>query len=303
MTQPQNGLGTAGPQPPASDQETAVQQSLTRYLTSQLTSTVGLVSARRGMGTNVMAAEWTYFVSKAPPHVAVVLSDDALTQQLLAEAQEFAVTLCAESQAALADFLGSVSGRDIDKTTSHLLTLRAPTVITTPWVGGGVVALECTVSQTVQLPGYRMFIGEVVAVHGSPDSDPRPLVKHGGMYRLGSAIERQSVVAAAELAGGERPAIRVAAAGPGAAEDSPWRVSLVAWDGRHVLLGEDDPDEYGDLLAEYPLPAEAAGWDLPTCGVLVERGGAQPGGARITLRHDSHRDSHRDSHQDLPSFR
>ncbi|MGH3328173.1 MAG: flavin reductase family protein [Streptomycetales bacterium] len=272
-----------------------MQQSLTRYLTSQLTSTVGLVSARRGRGTNVMAAEWTYFVSKEPPHVAVVLSDDALTQQLVAEAGEFAVTLCAESQASLADFLGSVSGRDIDKTASHLLTLCDPTAIGTPWVGGGIAALECTVSQTVPLPGYRMFIGQVVAAHGSPHTALRPLVKHGGMYRLGPAIERESLVAAAELGGGEPPGIRVAAAGPGAAEDTPWRVSLVDWDGRRVLLGEDDPDEYGDLLAEYPLPPAAADWDLPTCQVLVERDGAQPGDARISLRYDSH--------HDLPSIR
>src|SRR5690606_7681437 len=98
-------------------------------LWKRLTSTVGLVSVRCGAITNVMAAEWSYFVNKAPLYAAVVLGPRAATGALIAEAGEFALTLCSEDQAELADFAGAFSVADVDKTGSELIEFGAPRAI------------------------------------------------------------------------------------------------------------------------------------------------------------------------------
>ncbi|MFI6701050.1 flavin reductase family protein [Streptomyces sp. NPDC050509] len=261
-----------------------------------LTSTVGLVSVRHGSAANVMSAEWSYFVNKAPLYAAVVLGPRSASGALIAAAGEFSLTLCAEDQAELADFAGSFSVADIDKTGSELITFGEPTATGTPWVTGGVVAVECVLRQTVRFPVHTMYAGEVVAAHlpgnapagaSAPLSAPRPLVKHGPMHALGEPVRRTAIVAAAQLL--PDGLLRIAATGPaatgrGAADDARWRVTLLTADGGTVPLGEHPPAAYGDFLVDLPvpvshrLPAER----LHGCRVRVERDGAKAGHTDIT---------------------
>jgi flavin reductase (DIM6/NTAB) family NADH-FMN oxidoreductase RutF len=257
---------------------------LNENLAKYFTTTVGLVCTSFADEVNIMAAEWTYLVAKTPPHVAIVISDNALTQRVAETAGEFSVTLCSARQAALADFAGSISGRQIDKTASRLLSLRAPEVTSTPWADGGLLALECQVRHVVPLPAYLMLIGEALAVHADPSRLSQPLVKHGAMHALGEPLTGQAAVAAAELSQSDGQELRVAATGPGAADGTPWRVSLVGPAGAELFLGEASPNQYGDLLASFRLPGAAARWNLPESAVRVERDGLDPGWAAISFR-------------------
>lgn len=255
-----------------------------RNLWKYSTSTVGLVTSRHGAGVNVMAAEWTYFVSKEPPQLAVCVHDDNLTQELILEHGEFGVTLCTADQAALADFVGAMSGRDIDKSSSELVELVPPAVITTPRVAGGVLSAECVVRHVVPLPSYRMIIGEVVHAEVDQDAARNPLVKHGAMYRIGEPVTRDAVVVAAEVvpATGGRPEVVVAATGPFEAGgevlvELASEVSPVRW-----TLGTVAPDEYGDVFAQCELPTDADPIDLGTARIVVSAPGATPGVARLS---------------------
>jgi len=259
---------------------------LIRNLAEYLTSTIGLICTRHEDGINIMAAEWTYFVSKEPPQAAVVISNETFTQANALSAGEFSVTLCSADQASLADFAGSVSGRDIDKTTSELVELCEPVAISTPWVGGGVASLECQMTQVVDLPGYQMLIGEVLAIHADEAKLGNPLVKHGAMYSLGAPIHYAAVVAAAEFRPGPRPCIRVAAAGHAPDESAMWQVFLDDGRGRTVSLGSAAPTDYDDLLASFEIPKAAAGWNLSVAEVLVCRDGLKTGRARVSCRPD-----------------
>lgn len=183
-------------------------------LWKRLTSTVGLVGVRCGALTNVMAAEWSYFVNKTPLYAAVVLGPRAATGALIAEAGEFSLTLCGEDQAELADFASGFSVADVDKTTSELIEFGAPRVIGSPWVDSGLLAVECVIRETVRFPGHTMYAGEVVPAH-LPEDPPRPLVKHGAMYGLGEPVLPTAIVAAAQLLPGRL--MRVAATGGGRA--------------------------------------------------------------------------------------
>ncbi|MFF5444124.1 flavin reductase family protein [Streptomyces sp. NPDC012888] len=254
-----------------------MSQQIPAQLWKHLTSTIGLVSVRHAHGVNVMSAEWTYFVNKEPLYVAVVLSGRSDSRALLAESGEFSVTLCAEEQAELADFAGSFSLSEIDKTSSELVAFGEPAATGTPWVSGGLVSMECALRHTLDLPVHRMYVGEVVAVHEA-GSGHRPLVKHGPMHSLGAPVRRSAVVAAAEVQ--DDGTLRVAATGPAAEGEDLWRLSLEAPDGTSVDLGAHPSGEYGDFLVDLPLPAA-----LPEGARLrVDRDGAKPGYARLLRR-------------------
>ena len=222
-----------------------------------------------------MAAEWTYFLNKQPLYVGVALGARSHTRELLTGAGEFAVTLCAEEQAELADFAGSFSLLDVDKTTSDLVEFGAPEAGSTPWVEGGLLGLECVVRQVVDLPVHRLFVGEVLAVHPAALTR-RPLVKHGTMATLGPPVQRSAVVAAAKVEGG---ALHVFATGPTPPDGSGgWQVSVLPAGGEEVDLGVHPSAEYGDFEAVLPVPE---GLDLSGARVRVERSGAKPGFARL----------------------
>ncbi|WP_166028520.1 flavin reductase family protein [Streptomyces chilikensis] len=245
-------------------------------LWKKATSTVGLVAVRHEDGVNVMSAEWSYFVNKDPLYAAVVLGPRARTRELLPLSGEFSLTLCSEEQAELADFAGSFSIGDIDKTGAELLSFGTPEVIGTPWADGGLVALECVLRDTVPFPVHTMFVGEVVAVH-LPDTDRRPLVKHGPMHSLGEPVRRTAVVATAQILADRT--LRVAATGPAAQGADVWRVHLLTGDGTRLELGEHPSHEYGDFLVDLPLPDALL--SAADARIMVEREGAKPGFARV----------------------
>lgn len=246
------------------------------HLWKRATSTVGLVSVRHDHGVNVMSAEWSSFVNKEPLYVAVVLGPQTATRELVAARGEFAVTLCSEQQAELADFAGSFSLGSVDKTSSELVAFGTPEATGTPWVEGGLLAVECVLREVVPFPVHRMYVGEVVAAH-FPAVDRRPLVKHGAMHALGDPIARTSVVAAVRAVDGD--VLRVAATGPAAVGDDVWRVTLLTADDVAVDLGAHPSGTFGDLLVDLPLPAGSG--PLAGARVRVERDGAKPGYARF----------------------
>jgi flavin reductase (DIM6/NTAB) family NADH-FMN oxidoreductase RutF len=255
---------------------------MSNQLFRYLTTTVGLVTVAHDLEVNVMAAEWSYFVARDPLHLGVAIGDGAYTQGLIEEAGEFAVTLCSASQASLANFVGSFSGSEIDKTSSRLIELVPGLEIATPRVAGGVFSAECRVAADLELPGFKLFVGEALAVYVDEDASREPLVKHGAMYRLGEPIYDDRIAVAAELVDGT---VRVAASvQTGERIDAPWTVSLVSEDGRRRALGEVASNEYGDMYAEFGLAEAWPAVAVSACRVLVERPDASPGWASVSTR-------------------
>jgi flavin reductase (DIM6/NTAB) family NADH-FMN oxidoreductase RutF len=256
-----------------------------RDLWKHLTTTVGLVVSGQPEDLNIMSAEWIYFVSKDPPYLAVNVSVRAATRNLIRRQREFCVTLCAETQAEIADFAGSFSAREIDKLSSLAIDLRPPIAGQTPWAAGGLAAFECGLRHEVALPGYLLLIGEVVAVHTGTG---RPLVKHDRMHALGDQLSRAAVIAGAQVIWPEQgqPILRVAATGHGGIAADRWRITLVAPDGSTIFLGEHGSGGNGDLLVDLQMPL---GVEPSSCRVLVEceglrAGWASPSGRAAAIR-------------------
>lgn len=248
-----------------------------------LTSTVGLVTSIQGKQVNVMTAEWSYFVAREPLCIAVSVNAANWSNGRIRDAGEFGITLCDDSQAALASFTGTFSGLDVDKTSCADLELVPPAVLHTPHVRGGVLNAECAVRDIVELPGYTLVVGEAVWVRADDEASRRPLVKHGTLHALGPKLADDRTVVAAGFPDPAEPVLRVAATAYGAPPGTPWQLSVssAATGASYADLSCPDDEDGGPLLVDVDLPADA---DAEPLTVQVSRADCRPGFATAAAR-------------------
>jgi flavin reductase (DIM6/NTAB) family NADH-FMN oxidoreductase RutF len=244
-----------------------------------LTTTVGLVTTAVDERVNVMTAEWSYFVAREPLHIAVSISEQNWSNSRIRQAGEFAVTLCDDSQAAVAAFAGSFSGLEVDKLSSADLGLAGPAVLHTPHVRGGVLNAECAVRDIVELPGYVLVIGEAVWVQADDDAALHPLIKHGVLHSLGPVVLDDRPVVAAGFPDRGEPVLRVAATDYGAPPGAPWQISVTGTATDTAYADLSCQEDGGVLLVDVALPVDAVTESLT---VRVSRAGRRPGFARTT---------------------
>ncbi|MFF7651720.1 hypothetical protein ACFZCY_18725 [Streptomyces sp. NPDC007983] len=105
--------------------------------------------------------------TRTPLYVSVAHSPRADTRAALEAGGEFGLTLCSAGQAALADFAGSFSTPDVDKSAGELISFGQPAGTATPWTQGvAVPALECDEWHVWLLPPDRTEID--LGTHPSP---------------------------------------------------------------------------------------------------------------------------------------
>jgi flavin reductase (DIM6/NTAB) family NADH-FMN oxidoreductase RutF len=124
-----------------------------------------------------LTAAWVTRVSSDPPLVLVAVGHDRFTWELLADAQQFTISVLAEGQVAEARLFGLNSRREVDKwaETAHVL------------LGDGIPALQhctsrilCELESRFTTGDHDCFVGKVVGgevVAGGP-----PLPMRGSDY-------------------------------------------------------------------------------------------------------------------------
>jgi flavin reductase (DIM6/NTAB) family NADH-FMN oxidoreductase RutF len=78
--------------------------------------------------------------------------------------QAFTVSIPSEDHVREADYLGMVSGREINKFDHARLTPVASTVVDAPYVQEFPLVLECKVIHTLEIGLHTQFIGEILDV-------------------------------------------------------------------------------------------------------------------------------------------
>jgi len=155
-------------------------------------TTVNLLTSCNQEGkVNVMACEWTMNVSFDPFKVLCVVGTDKLTHAYMMENPEFGVNLCADTQASLSNFVGNISGRDLDKLAESRFAglIYASTHIKPPLIRGCILNAECVLEDIFQMGEYSGFLGLARAV--TVDSEAKPLFYHRGKYfQLGAQIPK-----------------------------------------------------------------------------------------------------------------
>jgi len=154
---------------------------------------VGLITSNGPNGQNIMAAEWTFYLSYSPAIISVHTGggeNGKATAENIMKTKEFGVSLAASDQNVISSIAGGASGRDVDKIAMLKemgFELYQGRKINALMVKGAATNAECHLLEAKQVGDHMMFIGEVVEMDS--DQSKQPLVYSGNKYyHLGEQI-------------------------------------------------------------------------------------------------------------------
>lgn len=151
--------------------------------------------------SNIATAAWAGICCSQPPCVTVSFRKATHTYGAIVAREAFTVNIPGESQVAIADFAGLVSGRDLDKFAAAGLTAQRSTLVDAPYIKEFPLIIECRLIHTLEIGLHTQFVGEILDVkvdaaaigeNGYPDIEKiKPFTwdtGHRGYYGLGSCL-------------------------------------------------------------------------------------------------------------------
>ena len=113
---------------------------------------------------NVMTAAWGGICCSKPPSVCVSLREATYSYQAIIDRGAFSLNVPSADQAKIADYIGVVSGRDIDKFSVAGLTAVKAEHVDAPIVEEFPLNLECSLIHTLKIGLHTLFVGEILDV-------------------------------------------------------------------------------------------------------------------------------------------
>lgn len=113
---------------------------------------------------NLMNAAWGGICCSDPPCVTVSLRKARHSYTGIEERKAFTIGIACEGKMVEADYVGIVSGRDVDKFAASGLTSVRSEVVDAPYAAEFPVVLECRLLHTFELGVHTQFIGEIIDV-------------------------------------------------------------------------------------------------------------------------------------------
>lgn len=157
---------------------------------------VGLITSDGPHGQNIMAAEWTYYVSYSPAlisvHIGGTAKDSAgkATLDNIRATNEFGVSLAASDQNVFSSIAGGSSGKEVDKI-GLLRELGAKFTdgkhAKVLLLEGAASTAECRVKDIVDVGDHVMILGEVLEMDSHAEKQPL-IYSFGKYYGLGERI-------------------------------------------------------------------------------------------------------------------
>ncbi len=129
------------------------------YLIPMPTIVVGTYGNQ--MKPNVMTAAWTGIVNSNPAMISVSLREATYTHDAIIKQKAFTVNIPIQKYLAEIDYIGTVSGRDVDKFAKTRLTAVKSSVVNAPYVDEFPIVLECKLVKYEKLGLHTIFIGEI----------------------------------------------------------------------------------------------------------------------------------------------
>jgi len=157
---------------------------------------VGLITTTGPKGDNIMAAEWTHFISYSPGRIAVLVGKHykKATGVNIRKTKEFGVSIAATDQNILASLAGKVSGNEYDKISALKelgFKFYKGKKIKALMVEGACLNVELKLVKILDVGSHTMFIGE--ALEATPNPNKEPLAYHQNKYwHIGENIHKPS---------------------------------------------------------------------------------------------------------------
>jgi flavin reductase (DIM6/NTAB) family NADH-FMN oxidoreductase RutF len=131
---------------------------------------VALVSTAWRGNHNVMPAIFVTPLSMNPPLVGVSVHPSRHTHDMIKYSEEFALNIPTRELLHHVQYLGSTSGRELDKFELTRLPTFSARRIDAPLLEGCVGWIECGVHDAITTGDHTLFIGKVVAVQVEEDA-------------------------------------------------------------------------------------------------------------------------------------
>jgi flavin reductase (DIM6/NTAB) family NADH-FMN oxidoreductase RutF len=118
---------------------------------------------------DVMTAAWCGICCSKPPCITVSLRKATYTYGNIMARKAFTVSIPSEAQVKEADYVGLVSGKDVDKFTVTGLTPVRSELVDAPYVAEFPHIIECKLLHSYDIGLHTMFVGEIVDVKVEKD--------------------------------------------------------------------------------------------------------------------------------------
>ncbi|MDP7207605.1 MAG: flavin reductase family protein [Candidatus Bathyarchaeota archaeon] len=113
---------------------------------------------------NVMTAAWGGVCCSRPPCVNISLRKATYSYGNIVERQAFTINIPREEDVEKVDFIGTASGRDVDKFAVTKLTSVRSVLVDAPYIAEFPLVLECKVIHSLEIGLHTQFIGEIIDV-------------------------------------------------------------------------------------------------------------------------------------------
>lgn len=121
-----------------------------------------LITASAEGSENVMATTWTTPLSMDPLFYGICIGNSHYTHELIEESGEFGVCFLDFEEVQKVLHAGRTSGRNINKFKKFNLEKMEAATISPPLIASSISALECEVTNTVEVKGSTFFIGKTL---------------------------------------------------------------------------------------------------------------------------------------------
>lgn len=113
---------------------------------------------------NIAPVSWAGICCSDPPCIAISMRKATYTYKNILLKKAFTISIPSQNHIAQTDYLGMVSGRDIDKFAKAKLTPVKSSYVDAPYVEEFPVILECELFHTIELGIHTQFVGKVLNV-------------------------------------------------------------------------------------------------------------------------------------------
>lgn len=125
--------------------------------------------------SNIITIGWTGILNTQPPKTYISVRKSRYSYEAIDKTGEFVINLTTADMVKKVDYCGIYTGRKVDKFKKCGFTKEEATEVSAPLIAECPLALECRVTDKIELGTHDMFIADIVAT----DVDEKLINKDG----------------------------------------------------------------------------------------------------------------------------
>jgi len=118
---------------------------------------------------NIMCASWVGVVCSTPPLISLSLRKATLTYENIVRMGELTISIPGEKDIDVMDYIGTISGRKVDKFEKTGLTEIKSQIVNAPIIKEFPLVMECRINSQSLLGSHTQFICQVLNIKVDDD--------------------------------------------------------------------------------------------------------------------------------------